>query len=116
MFQVQVNRSFNGDSLIGTLPECGPRNINGRGKGNRAAWSVSSTLAAGSTVEVGTEWIVRAKVTGLTANNGNNGPDPLVLRIDVTGTATSVDIVGVTDPPGGEVIHGGDGFTARSVP
>src|SRR5688500_16020187 len=76
-FQAEVVRFFEYETGFGDLPECGPRNINGRGNSatpNSATWRVLSTLAPGSVVEVGDEWTVRGQVVGVTAFNGNNGP------------------------------------------
>lgn len=70
------------------------------------------TLAPGSVVDVGDEWIVRGEVVGVTANNGNNGPDPLNLRLPMQGPVAPVGpVVGEVDFGPGEVLHGGDGFT-----
>jgi hypothetical protein len=113
-FVSEVSRSFQDDNG-GTLPECGPRNINGRGNtaglNNAATWSVQSTLANGATVEVGDEWQIRGTVISLGANNGNNGPDPLVLMLPISGQAIPVGFVGEADFGPGEVFNEGGGFT-----
>ena len=117
VFVDEVSRYFEYETGFGSLPECGPRNINGRGPsslGNRARWEVSSTLADGATVQVGDEWTVRGDVSGLTANDGNNGPDPLFLRLPLQGPVAAISPAqGVWEPGPGEVVSGGDGFVGE---
>ncbi len=105
----------------GSLPECGPRNINGRGEigggsPNRATWRVSSTLPNGATVQVGDEWVIRGEVIGVGANAGNNGPDPLVLRLPITFNALPTAAAGEWGANPGDVLGGGDDFKGSVGP
>jgi hypothetical protein len=114
-YVAEVRQTWDGDSDSGDLPECGPRNINGRGNGNRAGWVVESTIPPFTDVEIGDEWIVHASVSSLTANGGNDGPDPVNLVFPVYGPVTAFAPPDPTDWSG-EVLHGGSGFVGPVAP
>ena len=72
----------------GDLPECGPININGRGKSGFARWSVGSSVADGAEIEVGDIITLTATVYSFFGGSfPNDGPDPLVLDLQVDGPA-----------------------------
>lgn len=95
------------------LPECGSRNINGRGNYGGAEWRVTSTLASGSTVYVGDTWQITARVYSSMWNPvGNDGPDPLVLELVPNGLVAQVGRTASYDP----VHNGGDGWVGSLGP
>ncbi len=106
----EISQSYNGSSGSGTLPECGSRNMNGRGNGNAATWSMQSSIEPFTDVEIGDEWFVRGSVVGLTANGGNDGPDPLNVVFPVYGPVAAASAPDPTTYGPGEVLHGGSGF------
>ena len=78
----------------GNLPECGPININGRGKSGFARWSVGSSVADGDEIEVGDVITLTATVYSFFGGGSapNDGPDPLVLDLQVDGPAAQAAI------------------------
>ena len=83
-----IRDRYNGGSKLGNLPECGPRNINGRGKSSFARWSVGSSVADGAEIEVGDVITLTATVYNFFGGSApNDGPDPLVLDLQVDGPA-----------------------------
>ncbi|MBK7322578.1 MAG: hypothetical protein IPI82_09010 [Candidatus Microthrix sp.] len=77
----------------GNLPECGPININGRGKSGFARWSVGSSVADGDEIEVGDVITLTATVYSFFGGSfPNDGPDPLVLDLQVDGPAAQAAI------------------------
>ncbi len=78
----------------GNLPECGPININGRTKTGFARWSVGSSVADGAEIEVGDVITLTATVYSFFGGGSapNDGPDPLVLDLQVDGPAAQAAI------------------------
>lgn len=99
------------------LPDCGPRNINGRGGGgqNKAKWTVGASVASGTPLEVGDTVTFTATVYGFSSGSApNDGPDPLILNLDVLGPAgpgadTTAQVI-----PGNQ--YSGDGFFGPVAP
>lgn len=99
-------QQYNGGSDMGTLPECGPININGRK--NFAKWSVGSSVADGAEIEVGDTITLTATVFSRSPGSSpNDGPDPLTLNLPLTGP------VAPAAPTTGKIAfnhYSGDGF------
>jgi hypothetical protein len=97
------------------LPECGSRNINGRGTSNNAKWSVGSDIPSGTPLKVGDQVKLTATVYGFSSGSApNDGPDPLIMDLTVLGPA------GPGAPTTAKVIKGnqyaGDGFVGPVAP
>ncbi len=96
---------YNGGSDSGTLPDCGPININGRK--NFAKWSVGSSVADGAEIEVGDTITLTATVFSRSPGSiPNDGPDPLTLKLPISGPAAPAAPTTGTIPSKG--VYSGD--------
>ncbi len=75
------------------MPNCGSKNITGDFR--VAWWSIRTSLAPGI-VLAGTEWDIEVRMHSAWSSGGNDGPDPLVVKLPALGGVERVGPVTAT--------------------